>query len=183
MHRGGQTACSSTRSHNTRPAAMDSLDVSNFDLNAILRGAQLTLVGGRSWSPLHRSQALTCASSKSSSPESGHLHVGPLPPSCHCCSSRDCHSSYCCRAGSLLPYSSTKDETDKAAGCRRTCAAMAPIAGGQHGPHYLGRERRQRTALSRAHRTTGPILPHDHDALRHAHTGPHVGILHLPGLQ
>jgi hypothetical protein len=87
---------------------MDSLDVSNFDLNAILRGAQLTLVGGRSWSPLHRSQALTCASSKSSSPESGHLHVGPLPPSCHCCSSRDCHSSYCCRAGSLLPYSSTK---------------------------------------------------------------------------
>jgi hypothetical protein len=25
---------------------MDSLDVSNFDLNAILRGAQLTLVGG-----------------------------------------------------------------------------------------------------------------------------------------
>lgn len=25
---------------------MDKLDVSNFDLNAILRGAQLTLVGG-----------------------------------------------------------------------------------------------------------------------------------------
>jgi hypothetical protein len=25
---------------------MESLDVSNFDLNAILRGAQLTLVGG-----------------------------------------------------------------------------------------------------------------------------------------
>jgi hypothetical protein len=38
-----------TRSPNTRPAAMDSIDVSNFDLNAILRGAQLTLVGGRSW--------------------------------------------------------------------------------------------------------------------------------------
>jgi hypothetical protein len=33
---------------------MDSMDVSNFDLNAILRGAQLTLVGGRHVPPVNR---------------------------------------------------------------------------------------------------------------------------------
>jgi hypothetical protein len=32
---------------------MESFDVSNFDLNAILRGAQLTLVGGMYRTPLN----------------------------------------------------------------------------------------------------------------------------------
>jgi hypothetical protein len=30
------------------------LEIKNFDLNAILRGAQLTVVGGMGWFPAHR---------------------------------------------------------------------------------------------------------------------------------
>ncbi|KAH8634426.1 hypothetical protein IG631_09826 [Alternaria alternata] len=75
---------------------LSQFDVSNFDPNAILRGAQLTLVGGKACPSRYRhdSSILTRPDSQSGSPEPGSLHLGPLPPSCYCCSCRHrypCH--------------------------------------------------------------------------------------------
>lgn len=39
-------ASATTTTLDSRPADMENIDLSNFDANAILRGAQLTLVGG-----------------------------------------------------------------------------------------------------------------------------------------
>lgn len=71
--------------------------MSNFDPNAILRGAQLTLVGGRDQRPTTNDQHLLCeqiltrAHSQSCPPEPRTFYIRPLPPSCTRCS---CWSSY-----------------------------------------------------------------------------------------
>jgi hypothetical protein len=99
-------ACS-TSSHAVRPHAefaalthnINSLTphteiMSNFDPNAILRGAQLTLVGGTT----HRrlildSYPLTCACSQSCPPKPRTIHIRSLPTSSSRCGCWCCYSN------------------------------------------------------------------------------------------
>lgn len=65
-------------------------DISHFDLNAILRGVELTLVGGMHQIPPSCCQALTPSSQQISS-EPGFVQFRTLPTGCYCCRRWHCH--------------------------------------------------------------------------------------------
>lgn len=84
--------------------------MSNFDPNAILRGAQLTLVGGMEclWT-IALCGILTWAQSKPRTPESRSFHVRSLPSSSACCSCGNRHPSPCVDTGTFTPRSEDLD--------------------------------------------------------------------------
>lgn len=94
-----------------------SFDLSHFDPNAVIRGAQLTLVGGKMLSidkyycGYRRPLVLTSSAPPSATclAESWHLHYRSLPTSCDSSSCRNCHQAHyidpCKLIGSFLKAS------------------------------------------------------------------------------
>jgi hypothetical protein len=80
---------------------VSNFDVSNFDVNAILRGAQLTLVGGNLCYSSGLCEAMLTVDSQSCSPKPRSLHFGPLSSSCNCRSGWYCHPDHSCHTRTI----------------------------------------------------------------------------------
>jgi hypothetical protein len=92
--------------------------MSHFNINVVLRGMQLTLVGGTCHLPSLGMEYLTfTVFSAQSSTESQHLYYRSLPPGCYCCSRRTGHPASDFYSGGFL-YSVTQQSCASAHICR-----------------------------------------------------------------
>lgn len=86
-------------STNALKSEQSRLGMSNFDLNAILRGAQLTVVGGELYPGPRRVAELILRCSTPRSAESTSVYFRPLPTGCAGSCSRYCHPHTGCCSG------------------------------------------------------------------------------------
>lgn len=168
------------RPHLDKAKLKKQFDISHFDLNAIIRGIQLTLVGGTQPNECpnccSRNQALTRSNSPASTAEPRDLYLAALQAGRHCRCCRHCHPHADSLPGSyprqprvllLDPLTDTLSRLDH----RHQSPAMVSLLLLFPRPGHLGRQAGQWPHIHRGARPASSALLHESHALCHAHTG------------
>lgn len=154
--------------------------MSNFDPNAILRGAQLTVVGGL-WFQLSTQKSgrrgWIAILSAQSSPKSRSVQVWALPTGRHRCVCRHSDTVSDCFASELGMWGDARMirgwwEINLDHYCQGITMGAFIVCG--FWVRNMGRQTGRRVGLHRQFGPAGSFLPHELDAIHNAHLGSHV---------